>query len=80
MYEIDLCAVCLSIVNDEKIPTKIYPHGTTIIFIDHFAARDLLRGLTKIIGVDGMIYPMVAITTVNGTRVCARHCKERPWE
>lgn len=80
VYEIDFCAVCLAVVVDDKIPTKIYPHGTNVIMIDHIMARDIARGFTKVVMLDGTVLPMFALTTVKGTRVCARHTKDDPWE
>lgn len=77
---IDLCAVCLAVITDERIPTKLYPHGTLVNTITHVTAENIMRSLTSVVMVDGTILPMVAISTVNGTRVCARHSKERLWE
>jgi hypothetical protein len=81
VYEIDLCAVCLATVQDEKMPTRLYPHGTTVAHITHVTAQNIMRGIDSIVISNGTILPMVALATVQGTRVCGDHINPEhfPW-
>jgi len=81
---IDLCFICVRIVQDERIPVRIHDDtkvGRILCEINSRLARQLAEPHpeVKLITVNGDVLPMVAIVTINGSRLCGMHVNT-PWK
>jgi hypothetical protein len=78
---IDLCYSCIAAVASNVYPTRAYSPGETpkayngeqFNYIGPKTARRIMNEEIEIFGQDGLRLPMIAMTTVDNSRVCALH-------
>lgn len=74
---IDLCMTCVETINNHAIPTKIVGtsdrSGMTINHLSTYDAKAIMSEHMQIEAIDDGVLPMVAVTTVHGTRLCGQH-------
>ena len=73
---IDLCYRCVEVVNDPRVPVfAATDKGDAILYITTDMARKLMTVEIPpyIVGPTAETLPMVAVATVEGSRVCASH-------
>lgn len=73
---IDLCYRCIEAVNDPRVPVFAVDSGNAVTFITVTQARKIMASEAPSpyqIGPTGETLPMVAVATVEGSRVCASH-------
>lgn len=70
---IDLCYVCIQTVNAHETPTRMHGINTPISFITVETAKGIMDGTLRVVTNEGKWVPLIAMTTINGSRVCANH-------
>lgn len=73
---IDLCYRCIEAVNDPRVPVFDASSGNAVNFITVTQARKMMATEAPspyTVGPTGETLPMLAVATVEGSRVCAAH-------
>lgn len=77
---IDLCWRCVLAIHQAQGYAKVIEHPIDgrILYVNHGLAVQLSNGTRHVAMPNGETLPMVAITTLNNSRVCGIHATEKP--